>query len=162
NQRKDGTWDRLPVDSGEGLSIPAVFGVTGIEGQHEATGRIAVFVSVMGNDAPRAAIHEYLRQRGETLAGIVQVGTPDPALITASNVARAAQQLAETLSSLATAYPNALTRGAALFIAGPAPLAFIAGRSVNPNIIRETWVPNFASGEYQDAIALPTPETETR
>lgn len=66
------------------------------------------------------------------------------------------------MSSLATAYPNALGRGAALFIAGPASLAFIAGRSVNPNIIRETWVPNFTSGEYQEAVALPMPGTTSR
>lgn len=162
NRQKNGKWDRLPLKSDDGTLAANFFQVSGAESQQEATGRVAIFVSVMGNEAPRPAIHEYFRQRGETLAGLVQVRTATSALLTEDNAACAAHQLAETLSSLASAFPNALARGAALFIAGPASLAFIAGRGVNPNIIRETWVPNFVSGEYQDAVALPAPETPSR
>ncbi len=163
NRRKDGTWDSLPINSAaDTAKMPQVFETVGLESTHEATGRVAVFVSVMGNAAPSGPIHGYFGARGETLAGLVQVRTPVPVLLTADNVATAAQELAEALSALATAYPNALTRGAALFVSGPASLAFLLGRSVNPNIVREVWVPNFVSGEYQDAVALPMPESTYR
>lgn len=162
NRRKDGAWDSLRIDEVQGSPSARVFETVGLDGVHEATGRVAVFVSVMGNEVPKASIHEYFRERGETLAGVVYLRTASAVLLSAENVGAAAQELAEAFSRLATAYPNALARGAAMFVAGPASLAFITGRGVNPTIVRETWIPNFVSGEYQDGVALPMPESAGR
>jgi len=162
NRRKDGTWDQLALDSSGPASPLDVFKVSGTDTEHEATGRVAVFVSVMKGPAPRRAIRNYFSQRGEDIGGLVEVRTATPSLLTSENAARAAQQLAEAFSSLGSAYPNALARGTALFIAGPASLAFLSGRSVNPTIIRETLVPHFVSGDYRDAVVLPIPDTAAR
>jgi hypothetical protein len=155
NRRKDGTWDAISLASSPGASHATFFTTPGglPAGTSEATGRIAVFVSTIGDPAPRAEIRRFVQEHGEELAAVVELITAGPALLTRDNAGTAAVELASCLSRIPGCFPYA--SGVALFVAGPAPLAFMAGRAVNPHMVRDLWVPNFDAGSYVPAITLP-------
>lgn len=155
NQRKDGEWDllRLGADGPLGSSplqarMPETEQVT--------TGRVALFVSTMSADPPVAEIQSYVTGRGDHLGGIAAVsGKAD---LDSENARAIAQQVAEAFSGIRSAFPLVSESGCALFVAGPASLAFIAGRAINPNILPPSWAPNFFRGAYIDAFDLPFEE----
>ena len=147
NQRKDKRWDEID------LSLPAAGPffdqVEGLDGSDEP-GLVAVFVSVMGAPAHQPALHAYFEEVGQPCAGIVTVRTSARTTLDGSNGPGAANQLADLLSQVPGAFPR--QQGVVLFVAGPAPLAFMAGRAVNPNMFSSLHLPNFAGGNYLPAI----------
>lgn len=154
NQRKEGEWDVVRV--GDTAPPPApFFAPAPARTPSDADGRVAIFVSTMGNELPERAIRSYLKGHDEPLAGIVQLRTMQQTWLTAENAPRAAHELAQALSAVAAQFPHSLERGVALFVAGSATLAFLAGRAANPRIVREVWVPNHRSGDYEDGVFLP-------
>lgn len=154
NRRKDGTWDVIPT-TGPVVDGTAFFDIRSnlTAGPSETTGRIAVFVSTVGVAPQRDAIRGYVLGRGEDLGNVVELRTDGAKLLTAENAGTASRELAEFMSQVPGAFPHA--SGVALLIAGPAHLAFLAGRAVNANMVREVVVPNFRTGEYEDAVRLP-------
>lgn len=159
NRRKDGEWDVVHLESSptEG-SEPFFDVVRGLDEPSEASGRLAVFVSVRGDAAPREALRNYLEERGDGLAGIVEIRTRESVALDGESGSRVAAELEKHMASIPGAYPHAIGRGIAVFIAGPAHLAFLAGRAVNPTIVSETWFPNFDGGRYVDGVSLPLRE----
>src|SRR6266540_1978700 len=154
NRRKDGVWDI--VTTGATANDPAVFFDVRTDlasSPAESTGRVAVFVSTLGTPPQRDALRSFVVARGDDLAGIVELRTGGPEYLTGENAGRAAEELAQVVSQLPGAYPHA--EGIALFVAGPAHLAFLAGRAINANMLRDVLIPNFRTGEYEDALRLP-------
>lgn len=163
NQRKGGVWDRLP------LSVPAAEPedrffkiVTGVDGPSEASGRVAVFVSTLGQPANTSALREFIEGQGQSVAGIVELRTEESAIVDASNFPAVAGELAGHMSNVAAGYPHALAHGMTVFVAGPAQLAYVAGRAVNRNMVGALSIPNFAGGPYVEAVDLPVAAVPSR
>jgi hypothetical protein len=155
NRRKDSTWDAISLatndrDVQEAFFAPAL----GLPASpSEATGRVAIFVSTIGDPAPIAEMRRFVQARGEELAAVVELVTPRPALLTQETARIAAMELASCLSRIPGRFPHC--SGLALFIAGPAPLAFMAGRAVNVHMVRNLWIPDFDATKYIPAVTLP-------
>ncbi len=155
NRRKDGQWDAISLAATDGAAQPSFLGPPlGLPaGTSEATGRVAVFVSTIGDPAPKAEIRRFVQSRGEELAGVVELTTAAPGLLSRENAGAAAAEIASCVSRIPGCFPY--SSGLALFVAGPAQLAFMAGRAVNAHMIRDLWVPDFDAGTYRPAITLP-------
>jgi hypothetical protein len=163
NRRKAEQWDVLPLvgskvekscqffDVMEGLSTggPAV-----------GTGYVALFVSTIGQPAPQDTIRTALREDGKGLAGVVEIRTSSLRYLDSSNSANASEQLTMFLSQIAGAYPHAA--GVAVFIAGPAPLAHIVGRAINPNQFAEILFAYYEAPRYEIVIRRPRPGRRVR
>jgi len=149
NQRQDATWDVIALDGDAGEPY---FDIEGIDGPSlDATGYVSVVVSCELNVTKEQAL-QFARGHGGAFAGMAIAHARGKAL-DASFGPRAAQQLAELMTKVKTKYPNA--SGVHLFVAGPATLAFMAGRAMNVNVIPEAWVANFTGGAYELALVLP-------
>jgi hypothetical protein len=155
NRRKDGTWDVISLAATDRGSGTRFFGpAKGLpDAPAEATGRVAVFVSTIGDPAPKVEIRRFVQARGDELAGFVELMTPGPGLLTRENAGVASMELAECLSRVPGCFPHC--SGLALFIAGPAHLALMAGRAVNAHMVRDLWIPNFDATTYVPAVTLP-------
>jgi hypothetical protein len=160
NQRRGGLWDVLSL---------ADTGTKGVERFFEpspelqsprpsiSNGRVAVFLST--NHPPNMdAINKLFDERGETPAGIIEVRTKpgSETFLDATNAARAMEELIQVFNRIRDVYPR--TSKLALFVAGPATLAFMAARAVNRNIFDDVWVPNYEGGVYHRAAELPWKE----
>ena len=154
NQRQDKTWDVLALAASPSASKDRFFTVRGLGDPSEATGRVAVFVST-GHATPRDQIREFFTSHGEGLAGIVEVVTPgsETTQLDKAHATAALDELTEALAGVRRAYPS--THRIALFIGGPASLAFLAGRAVNPTVLPDVWIPNYKAPNYHDALAIP-------
>jgi predicted ATPase len=122
---------------------------------------LAIFVSA-GLQPERERLRTFILEGGEPYAGLVEIRPRESRHLDESNAASAAEELAAHLSRIPGAFPRA--QDIALFVAGPASLAFIAGRAINPNVIRSTWVANrtgVGPSGHELAFALPfRPEPE--
>ncbi len=155
NRRKESQWDVIRLES-EATPHGIFFDVTsGLEHTSDASGPVAVFISTMGNRAPREELRSFVGDDGGSLAGIVELTTSAPAVLTAENAPLATMEVAAAFSRIAALYPYSLTRGLYAFVAGPATLACIAGRAVNPNIMRQAHFAHFESGRYVRGITVP-------
>jgi hypothetical protein len=155
NRRKGGAWDVIPLaalDRGSGAPFfPPAIGLP--DSPSEATGRVGLFVSTIGDPAPKAEMRRFVQARGDELAALVELTTPGPALLTRENAGAATMELAECLSRIPGCFPHC--SGLALFIAGPAHLALMAGRAVNAHMVRDLWIPDFDATTYVPAVTLP-------
>jgi hypothetical protein len=157
NRRKDDTWDILSLEATTRPEPISFFdGRRGVplSEASQATGRVVVFSSTVGMpEAPHAALREMIRDAGEDLAGIVELRTGDARILDANTAAQAAQELAEALSQVPGSYPY--SAGLAIAVAGPATLAFLAGRAVNRNIHGSLVVAEYEAPEYRGVLELP-------
>lgn len=155
NRRKDETWDAIS-STGAPAEVP-FFEHRGLplKSPSEATGRVAVFVTTIGMPAaPRDAIRQFLQRHGEDLAGVAEMRTEGSKLLDAPHGPSAAQELAELFSEIPGSYPYA--NGIAIFVAGPATLAYLTGRAINPRVNRDVVVSNYdPSSGYELAFRLP-------
>ena len=157
NQRKDLSWDVLPLQgrpaAGEERFFKIVKGID-LDEPSEADGRVAIFIST-GYTPQRTEIHAFLKAYNSSIAGFIEVsaGQNVTAMLDVHNVAQAMSELANIFEKLPNDYPR--RKGIALFIAGPATLAYMAGRAINVHPIQDVWVPNFESGAYHFAASLP-------
>lgn len=155
NRRKVGTWDVVSLATPDrGSQAPFFAPAMGLPDRpSEATGRVAVFVSTIGDPPPKAEIRRFVQAGGDELAGLVELMTPGPALLTKENASAAAMEFAECLSRIPGCFPHC--SGLGLFIAGPAHLALMAGRAVNAHMVRDLWIPEFDATTYVPAVTLP-------
>ena len=157
NRRKEGFWDVLSLQDPAPKEGELFFKtVLGLEATRPSLsdGRVAVFVST--NYPPNEeAIFNFLKERGETPAGIIEVRTEAGrnTLLDTTNTARVMNELVQVFNRIRDVYPR--TKKLALFIAGPATLAFMATRAINRNIFGDVWVPNYEGGVYHPAAELP-------
>ncbi|SPP63954.1 hypothetical protein [Nitrospira lenta] len=163
NRRKAEQWDVLPLVGSEVGKSGQVFDVmeglsTG--GPAVGTGHVALFVSTIGQPAPQDAIRTALREDGKGLAGVVEIRTSSLRYLDSTNSANASEQLTMFLSQIAGAYPHAA--GVAVFIAGPAPLAHIVGRAINPNQFAEILFAYYEAPRYEIVLRRPRPGRRVR
>lgn len=157
NQRKSLAWDVLALQgqpAGAGEPFFKIVKGLDIDEPSEADGRVAVFIST-GHTAKRTDIHAFLQAHNSSMAGFVEVRAAHntPAILDAENAAQAMSELSQIFEKLPSAYPR--RKGIALFVAGPATLAFMAGRAINVHPLQDVWVPNHENGAYKFAAALP-------
>lgn len=150
-------WDVMdlsrPIDLEKPAFLDAARGLSRIEPSLEV-GRVAVFVGMGDHAVPSWAIDDYFAERDEPLIGLVELCTTQ-AVLDVDNASAAALEIGDAFRRLRALYPRAY--GLALFIAGPAPLAFIVGRAINPNVFGDVWTAHFANGRYLPALDLPWP-----
>lgn len=153
NRRGTGEWDALQID-GQPAGAPFFDLVRGLDRTDpaEEIGRVAVFVAPAGYLISLSAIRAYLAERGERLAGLVEI-TSSQETLTAETANAASADLLQAMRAIRAAYPRA--HGIALFVAGPSTLAFLAGRALNPNVLGTIDVPQFQAGRYVPALMLP-------
>lgn len=158
NQRRDLSWDVLSLKgrsiAGSKPFFKIVKGVDLAE-PSEADGRVAIFIATGGYMPQRAQMHALLQARNSAIAGFVEVSAGQNILtmLDDSNAAQAMSELARIFAKLPNDYPR--RKGIAIFIAGPATLAYMVGRAINVHPIQDVWVPNFEGGVYRFAVSLP-------
>lgn len=153
NARKDSTWDVLRLDDERPGGVRYFDTVVGLSDvPSEANGLVGVFISTQAA-LPRDAVRDFLRAQGNGIAGVVECRNTTGTLVDAAHALAIAEELVQVLAATRRAYPN--HSGLALFIAGPASLAFMAGRAFNPRAMGKAWVANYAPPGYELAFTLP-------
>lgn len=154
NARDSGTWDVIPTQPVDGPEPQPFFCEPEFAPGERPDGHLAVVLSTGYTVSPEE-IDAYLVANGEAHAGtiVLQTETGAARWLTAETAAGAVHQIGELFRGLRRFAPRA--RGAALFLAGPAPLAVMVGKAVNPNIHRPIWIPAYSSGVYGDAVRWP-------
>lgn len=85
------------------------------------------------------------------LAGIVSAGTRD--FLSPDSFDLCERDVAAIARDAHRLYPK--RRDVAVFVSGPAPLAFLVGQALNPQVFPVVDVPNFAAGGYEPAVRFP-------
>ncbi|RJS22536.1 hypothetical protein DRW03_14590 [Corallococcus sp. H22C18031201] len=153
NIRKDATWDVLRLDdprSGGACYFDTIGGLGDVPS--EANGVVGVFISTQAA-LPRDAVRDFLRAQGNGIAGVVECRNSMGTLVDATCAPAIAEELVQVLADTRRVYPN--HSGLALFVAGPASLAFMAGRAFNPRAMGTAWVASYAPPGYELALTLP-------
>ena len=154
NRRDSGTWDVIPTQPMDGPPSASFFGEPMFTPGEAPRGHLAVILST-GYDVSQGTIEGYLARNREGHAGTVlmQTGPGGARWLTADRASAAAFEVGELFRGLRRFAPGA--QGVALFLAGPASLAVMAGRVLNPHIHRPIWIPAFDGGDYSDAVRWP-------
>lgn len=118
----------------------------------EASGVVGVFISTQAA-LPHDAVRAFLRNQGSGIAGLVECRNSTSTPVDASNAWGIAEELTRLLAKTRSVYPN--HSGLALFVAGPASLAFMVGRAFNPRAMGGASVASFAPPNYELALTLP-------
>jgi hypothetical protein len=127
-----------------------------------AKGRVAVFISTQ-RDSDREAINAFAESLDVPLADIVTVRARPVGgdsltvrtLLEAGDGPRAARELVEHFTAIQDSFPR--SNGLIVYIAGPATLAAMVGRAMNPRIHSPVWLPNFRDRKYEPAVEIPWP-----
>ncbi|MFY0530516.1 SAVED domain-containing protein [Archangium gephyra] len=153
NVRKDTTWDVLRLDDKPPDGVRYFDTVSGLgDVPSEANGLVGVFISTHAA-LPRDAVRDFLRAQGNGIAGVVECRNSSGTPVDAAHAPAIAEELVRVLAATRRAYPN--HSGLALFVSGPASLAFMAGRAFNPRAIGSAWVASYAPPGYELAFILP-------
>lgn len=153
NVRKDTTWDVLRLDDERPGGVRYFDTVVGLNDvPSEANGLVGVFISTQAA-MPRDAVRDFLRAQGTGIAGVIECRNSTRTLVDAAHASAIAEELVQVLADTRRAYPN--HSGLALFVAGPASLAFMAGRAFNPRAMGKSWVANYTPPGYELAFTLP-------
>jgi hypothetical protein len=155
NPRKDGTWAVVPLTRTAASSDVAFFDIVSelpVRAPSDIEGRLAVFISC-GLPPLRKEMRALVRDQEEQVGEIIEIRTSTSRDLNDVTAAAAAQQLQDIFSKLRGAYPDA--SGLAIFIAGPAQLAAMVGRALNPTIHQSAWIADFDAGLYELAFSLP-------
>lgn len=169
NPHRGGPWMAYPMGAVPGNDEPRFFDVVkGLGDENSpghrtmAGGTIPVFVSTIGAPAPEEDFVVALRLRRRFSAGTVEIRTSGAGDVSPQNMGRIANELARELPRIPNTFP--IAEGLALFVAGPVPLAFAVGRSLNFRTQRDILVMNYDRGGpgsvpgYEVAVTLPLPE----
>lgn len=164
NQRKgQRTWDVCRLE-GEPTAAPFFDEVVIAHNEHlpsSARGRVAVVVST-GDAVPRHTLAAFFADHREPWLGTVTLRAcppPDGAakFVTPESTPTLARELCLHFDRIRHAFPE--QRGLAVFVAGPAQLAFLAGRAVNPSVYRSTWFPHWCGDRYAMGAKVPWLDT---
>jgi hypothetical protein len=148
-RRATGQWDVLHLDGPK--PGPAFFSrVSGLAAPQEAEGRLDLYISCFGDAAPAAVTQ---RRAGGPRAWLVTLSTQADQLLDADNVGRVAAELAHHLMRVTTCWPQSQGRG--LFLRGPAPLAFLVGRAMNPRLHGPLTLFEYGAATYTPVLTLP-------
>jgi hypothetical protein len=157
NRRRDSTWDVLTLDASAAPSDAQPFDVvTGLPADPlPGTGLVGVALTTRGVPVDHDAMVAFCRERGQEAAGLVEIRSRAPLILDATNVRPAFAQVERALGVLHGLFPK--RQGVALFVDGPAPLAFLVGRALNPNVHHNVLVANYVAPRraYEPAFTLP-------
>lgn len=170
NRRDDHAWDIVPFQQPPGTIAgepdrERFFNVVrGMYRDEPATGdgRVAVWVSTQ-HDLDRDAVRAFARSLGTPLAGIVTLRARPAGddsitarkLLGAGDGPRAARELVDHFTAIPDSFPHA--SGLIVYISGPATLAAMVGRAMNPRIHSPVWLPYFRNPRYEPAVEVPWP-----
>lgn len=147
----DDEWRDVPIRRSDSTGVFFTT-VQALDTMNDA-GKVAVFVST-AHTMDLDAIKAYMRERGEVLAGALELSTGGVLrMLTAETADAAAAQLDRELQAVRRRFPR--HTGLVMFIGGPAQLAVMAGHFVNPHIHGPAEFPNFAGGVYLPALRFP-------
>ncbi|MCC6555854.1 MAG: SAVED domain-containing protein [Polyangiaceae bacterium] len=160
NPYRGGPWVQYPAWAAPQAGTARFFDtVTGLQTRSQASGIVSVYVSTLGSPAPEDAFFEAIERTRHPHGGVVEIRTGAAGDVTAENVSRIADELHQELPRVKDTYPR--SEGMALFVAGPVPLAFLVGRSLNFHAQRDLWVMSYDRGGpgvdpgYEVAVTLP-------
>lgn len=157
NQRKEGEWDILRLH-GHAANRTTYFAPLPPEAPRAspATGHVVVTVASRLN-VLSDHVQAFCEEHGYGIAGEIDLHGDQP--LGEGNAPVAARELAEALGRAQREFPRA--SGVVMFVAGPATLAYLAGRAFNPNVFRTLVLPNFSAGEqrYEAATVFPNSDT---
>jgi len=143
HREQDGTCRRFALDQApSGSYFP-----TPVEeiGPETDSGGHGLVVSV-GRQVLREQIEKYGTKANERIARVTTLHTG--AWLTEEMFAAAAREVTAAMRGLPS-------KPATIFLACPTPLAFVAGRSVNPNVVPRIRIPTFRPPDYYPAVDLP-------
>lgn len=155
NRRKDGVWELLPLTSGDRIQRPFFELHVLRPANVSLQGRLAIFISNLGQPAPRHAIEDLFRRQNQDLAALIEIRTAEWTNLDDQSSPRAFMQMCEFLAQIPLQYPEA--RSSAFFIAGPTALASMLGFAL-PSNFPDPWLTNYDHGAYH--VAIPTLPTE--
>jgi hypothetical protein len=142
HREQDGTTRHFPLDqapSGSYFAAP-------VEEIGPVTdGTLGLVISVV-RQVLRTQIEEYQTKVGEQISPVTTLHTA--AWLTEETFGAAARQISDAMRGLPP-------KPATIFLACPTPLAFVAGRSVNPNVVPRIRIPTFRPPDYYPAVDLP-------
>ena len=144
-----------------GVSAPIVGApfdiVTPLEAS-DACGLVALLIATNSRTPDLESMEAFCRASGHEVAGVVELRARDGIELLAANAGAAYAQMRRLLDAVPSCFRE--SQGTALFIDGPATLAFLAGRAINPNAYAHTvHVPNRvrSAHRYEPALTLPWP-----
>lgn len=156
NPRRGGPWEAYPLSNGPagGTSFFDVATGLGESRPNSGTAVVAVFLSTIGAPAVDEPILDYVRGQGAQLSALVEIRSNGPKDLTPELAAAVGEEVHARLSQVSAHYPNA--RALAIFVAGPATLAFMVGQARNRQVVNQPlWIANFGRGQYDHAVTLP-------
>lgn len=150
-----GGWEQFTIESRSIGETELLDDVRGVPPEPEASdGRLAIAIDTAGRDTDRSVFSGFLRKEGEPVAGVMQLRSSSTLLVTPGNIGALVGQLAQFMSIAPTRYPD--RSGLAVFVAGPAQLAFAVGRAMSPNVIGgDVWLTEYRRPTYELVYSLP-------
>ena len=148
------SWNILPLQSdARDAQSPPIFDAfsTHIPAISAPEGRLAIFISNLGYEAPYRAIDDLFRRQKQDIAAIETIRSERWVELDERSTPRAFSQLSEILASLAAKHAH--IRGTAFFVAGPAALGSMLGFAL-PDDVPDPWFTNYESGIYH--VAAPS------
>ncbi len=143
-------WDVIALDE-PGGSAPFFDRIDGLQGRNLAQGRLNLYVSCTGDEAP-PGVERFVAPDGSVRAGTVTLSTTRASFVTRHNGPTIAAQLVSALTDVNTVWPEHGPIG--VFVRGPTTLAFMVGRALNPRM-HPAFIPDFVHPDYLPAISLP-------
>ncbi|MCX4242511.1 CHAT domain-containing protein [Paraliomyxa miuraensis] len=156
NQRKDRQWDFCSIGGVQDRE-PYFDQIHFPRRSAKESGRVAVVVS-SGYAVEPELIEKFFEQQGETLLSTVTLRAVPPAGstrkdVTVHNTPGLARSLCAEIEKVKLMYPG--QRGLAVFVVGPAQLAFLVGRAINPNVYTSVWFPHKHGDGYVAGSKVP-------
>lgn len=142
HREQDGTYHRFALDQAPSGSY---FGAPVEEIGPVPGGEPGLVVSVV-KQVSRAQVEDYQARVNERIAPVATLHTD--AWLTEETFGAAAREIEAAVRGLPS-------KPATIFLACPTPLAFVAGRSVNPNVVPRIRIPTYRPPDYYPAVDLP-------
>lgn len=156
NRRRDGTWDRLALRAPAPLVEPLPFEVmTPVSREAcDARGIVAVALSTL-HRVDHELVAAYCSSLGVGLAALIELRAGEhEVVLDATTAPGALTQIREVFERVHRRFPR--RDSVALFVSGPASLAFMALHAVNLNVLGPLHLPNYDAGRraYEHAFTL--------
>lgn len=150
-----GQWEHFAIESTGAENAELLDEVRGVPPEPEPSdGRLAIAIDTAGRRTDRSVFANFLKAEGEPVAGIMQLRSSQKLLVTPDNIGAIVRQLSQFMSMAPARYPD--RHGLAIFVAGPAQLAFAIGRAMSPNVVgKDVWLTEYRQPAYELVYSLP-------
>jgi hypothetical protein len=150
-----GEWQAYPLTDPATADAPTVFDAPNDipDSASVTTAYVAVYIDLSGRAGEREAIQRLHETSQLSLGAIVNLRSSDPVILRPQNAPIVARELIESLGRIPSFFPH--RTGLTLFLAVPAPVAFMVGRALNPTIAGNVLLTNFFNHTYEITTALP-------